>query len=151
MKLTPASRWLLMATLSLLYASGLLWLVLHYALATPRPFGPPQHAWEPGVLALHGLLGMAGLVAIGAMLPLHARSGWLQRRNRTLGMMLLTLGLWAAVTGWGLYYAGGEALRAWLPWLHWVPLLPAPLVLVLHRAAARRPQGLAEEFLSGSK
>src|SRR6516165_12743693 len=37
-----------------------------------------------------------------------------------------------SVTGYGLYYAGGESLRAWTSWIHLAVGLALRLLLVVH-------------------
>ncbi len=46
-------------------------------------------------------------------------------------LFLGTFGI-LTVTGYGLYYAGGESLRAWTSWIHLAVGLALPLLLILH-------------------
>jgi hypothetical protein len=115
----------------LLLASGALWLVIHY-------FGATADAWAPWCLKLHGLAAMAALVAIGALMPVHMRKAWRLQRNRAAGVALGILCLALALTGYGLYYFGGEALRAWTSVAHWAMGLVAAPAIVWHAAASRK-------------
>jgi hypothetical protein len=40
------------------------------------------------------------------------------RRNRANGSIFLSAFAVLTITGYGLYYAGGERLRAWTSWIH---------------------------------
>lgn len=81
-------------------------------------FGLANHWVEFPARALHGWLAFVCLMALGMMVPLHIRSGWMTgaRRGSALTMTFTAMGL--IVTGWGLYYAGGDALRQGLIFTH---------------------------------
>jgi hypothetical protein len=61
---------------------------------------------------------MAILVLIGMLLNGHVRFAWRARRNRANGSMFLGTFAILTITGYGLYYAGGERLRASTSWIH---------------------------------
>jgi hypothetical protein len=42
------------------------------------------------------------------------------------------------ITGYGLYYAGGERLRAWTSWIHLAVGLALPILLLIHIFVGRR-------------
>jgi hypothetical protein len=91
--------------------SGLLWFVVHDVIAE-----------EPGDLAhllltLHGASAYAFLVAIGSLLPIHVRSGWLRRRNLVTGLAVIALAAALGGTALILYY-GDEELQKPAKWLH---------------------------------
>jgi hypothetical protein len=91
--------------------SGLLWFVVHDIIAD-----------EPGDLArllltLHGVSAYALLLAIGSLLPIHVRSGWLRRRNLVTGLAVIALAVVLGVTALILYY-GDEELQRPAKWLH---------------------------------
>jgi hypothetical protein len=48
------------------------------------------------------------------------------------------------ITGYGLYYAGGESLRAWTSWIHLAVGLGMPLLLILHIWLGKRTRPAAE-------
>ena len=57
---------------------------------------------------VHGAAAMAILVLIGMLLSAHVRFAWRARRNPGNGSLFLgTFGI-LTITGYGLYYAGGE-------------------------------------------
>ncbi len=67
-------------------------------------------------------------------------TAWLvcQHWNRPSGAGLLGVCLWLTLTGYGLYYVGGESRRLWLSRLHWLPGLLWPVVLCVHIWIGRR-------------
>ncbi|MFO1320142.1 MAG: DUF4405 domain-containing protein [Burkholderiales bacterium] len=121
-----------------LVASGLAWLVMHYFLAQPGEFGEALHPGEPWMLRIHGAGAMAGLVIYGSLLPIHIRRAWSLRRNIGLGIALVTLLLGLTLTGYLLYYAGGEESRPVISALHWVVGLAVPGLLAWHVVSGRR-------------
>ena len=120
------------ATFAALVVTGCGWLVCHYLLAETGEFGPLPHAQEGLWLALHGAAGMAALVLFGSLLTTHMRRAWAMRRGRASGGTLAGLFVLLTVTGYGLYYAGGESMRAWISALHWSVGLAIPLLLAAH-------------------
>jgi hypothetical protein len=132
---------ILYAVFTLLWTSGALWLAFHYFLRVPGEFGDVAHPLEKWWLRLHGLMAFAVLVAIGSVLPIHARRAWHLKKNRASGAAMKSIFLWMALTGYALYYFASDANEAWLPLLHWVAGLALPLMLVVHiRRGRARPQ-----------
>lgn len=117
-RLAAWQRALLYAVLALLVLSGAL--------------------WEAGIaraalIKLHGAVAMASLVGLGALLARHVTCGWATKGNRATGIAMLAALLWLVVSGYLLYYAGDEALRAYASQTHfWVGLALAG-VLALHQ------------------
>ena len=89
-------------------------------------------------LRMHGFAAMLGLVFFGSLLSSHIRIAWAINRNRalgaTLGGVVITLGL----TGYGLYYLGGELSRLIASWLHLAFGIGLPVLLWLHIVRGRR-------------
>lgn len=115
-----------------LWGSGGLWLLFHYFLRVTGEFGDAAHPLESWWLRLHGLTAFAALVAVGTVLPVHARRGWQLRRNRRSGVAMKAWLLWLALTGYALYYFVSETSEAWLPLIHWIAGLALPLAALLH-------------------
>jgi len=59
-------------------------------------------------LGAHAALGYAVLIALGSLLPIHARAGWRKRKNHVSGAMLVLALASLALTALGLYYAGSD-------------------------------------------
>lgn len=123
-----------LATAALVF-SGALWLVLHYFMVKQGEFGPTPHPAEPWMLRIHGAAAMAGLIVYGSLLPIHVRRAWAVRRNVVLGISVICFLLLLTVTGYLLYYAGGEELRPIISAAHWVIGLAVPLLLWWHVAS----------------
>ena len=95
-------------------------------------------------MKIHGAAAMAILVLVGMLLAGHVRFAWRARRNRGNGSLFLgTFGI-LTVTGYGLYYAGGESLRAWTSWIHLAVGLGLPLLLILHIWLGKRTRPAAQ-------
>lgn len=120
-----------------LVASGAIWVVLHYFFTVPGEYGPQMHPLESWMLKIHGAAAMAGLIVYGSLLPLHVRRAWTIRRNIALGIALIVLLLALTITGYLLYYAGGEQLRPLVSAAHWIPGLVVPVLLAWHVVSGR--------------
>ena len=83
-------------------------------------------------MKIHGAAAMAILIVIGMLLTGHVRFAWRARRNRGNGSLFLSVFAVLTITGYGLYYAGGESLRAWTSWIHLAVGLALPFLLMLH-------------------
>jgi O-antigen ligase len=122
-------RFSLYGVLTLLFVSGAIWAYFHYLAPRPEEFAAKAKSWS---LKAHGAAAMASLVLIGTVLATHVKFAWRAGRNRINGILLLsTLGV-LVVTGYALYYAGGERLRAWTSWIHLGIGLALPAIVVLH-------------------
>ena len=137
MRLSTAHRQWIYWSAGLLFASGALWLACHYFLEGSGEFGPTTHPLEPWCLRVHGAAAMLSLVLVGSLLPIHVRRAWHQRRNLLPGAVLFTVVLLLAVSGYALYYFGGEEARAAISVFHWAIGLGAPVLMVWHIAAGR--------------
>ena len=130
-RLSRRHEWFAYVTSALVFLTGAAWAWLHYLRVSPNEFGGrnPAESW---ILKAHGAAAMLTLVLIGTLLPMHVKFAWRARRNLRTGLTLLNLFAFLVLTGYGLYYVGGERLRAWTSAAHlWVgPALP--LILVWH-------------------
>jgi len=122
-------RSFLYAVLALLFLTGTAWAYWNYLVPEPRDFESSAKAWA---MKIHGGGAMAILVLVGMLLTSHVRFAWRVRRNRGNGSLFLGAFGILTVTGYGLYYAGGESLRAWTSWIHLAVGLALPLLLILH-------------------
>ena len=115
-----------------LTVTGCGWLLCHYVLAEAGEFGPLPHRLEGLWLELHGAAGMLALVVFGSLLVAHITPAWALGRGRASGGALASLFVLLTVTGYGLYYAGGESLRHWISVVHWAVGLGIPVLLTAH-------------------
>jgi len=131
-RLSSAHEWCVYATFAALVVTGCGWLLCHYVLAEAGEFGPLPHPLEGLWLQLHGAAGMIALVLFGSLLPSHMLRAWSSRRGRASGGTLAGLFMLLTVTGYGLYYVGGESLRQWISVVHWAVGLGIPVLLTAH-------------------
>ena len=133
-RLNRLQRYFLYAVLGLLFLSGVAWAYWNY-LRSPGDFETSAKAWT---MKIHGAAAMAILVLVGMLLTGHVRFAWRARRNRANGSIFLSAFAALTLTGYGLYYAGGERLRAWTSWIHLVVGLALPILLLIHIFLGRR-------------
>src|SRR6267378_6284068 len=134
-RLKRLQRYFLYAVLSLVFLSGVAWAYWNYLVASPGDFEMSAKAWA---MKVHGAAAMAVLVLIGMLLNAHVRFAWRARRNRTNGSVFLSAFAVLTITGYGLYYAGGEMLREWTSWIHLAVGLALPILLLIHIFLGRR-------------
>lgn len=132
-------RWQLQVvywSFGLLSASGLLWLAIHglALMDAPQdhdglPLPTPAKAWA---MRLHAASALAAFLALGSLLPVHVRIGWLRHRNRASGTVNLLSFSLLALTGYALWYASEGFWKEWSTWVHWGFGVAMPLALVAH-------------------
>jgi hypothetical protein len=117
--------------------SGALWLVFHDFLTRPGEFGLTAHPLEQWWLRAHGAFAFASLWLLGFLSVAHVGGRWAWRRQRRSGLVLLGIYVWLVITGYLLYYAGGDQFRAAVSLGHWTVGLVALIFLLLHRRIRR--------------
>ena len=130
-------RWLYLCSF-LLFASGAGWLIAHYALRGEGLLSEAPHPSEVWWMRLHGAALLGFLVCFGALLPRHIGEGWRHRLNRGSGLTVIIIVGTLTITGYGLYYAGGDALRRSMSVLHWSVGLVSLVALLFHIVQGRR-------------
>ena len=134
-RLKRLQRYFLYAVLALVFLSGLAWAYWNYFVASPGDFAMSAKAWA---MKVHGGAAMAVLVLIGMLLNVHVRFAWRARRNQANGSVFLGAFAILTITGYGLYYAGGERLRAWTSWIHLAMGMVLPILLLIHILLGRK-------------
>ena len=134
-RLKRLQRYFLYAVLALLFLSGVAWAYWNYLAVSPGDFDSSAKTWA---MKIHGAAAMAVLVLIGMLLSGHVRFAWRARRNRANGSVFLSAFAVLTITGYGLYYAGGERLRTWTSWIHLAIGLALPVLLLIHIFLGRR-------------
>src|SRR5947207_9478613 len=139
-RLKPLQRYFLYAVVALLFFSGVAWAYWNYLAVSPGDFETSAKTWA---MKLHGAAAMAILVLIGMLLTGHVRFAWRAGRNRLNGSVFLSAFAVLTITGYGLYYAGGERLRAWTSWIHLAIDLSLPILVLttIFRGWGRLPLG----------
>ncbi len=134
----------LYATLLLLFASGAAWPLLDRFATVQDEFGGlakhPAQAWT---LTLHGAAAALTLLLLGTLLPIHIKRGWQARWNLPSGLALSASLAILTLSGYALYYLGGETKRAVSSNIHlWLGLaLPALLLWHIARGHYLRRHG----------
>lgn len=132
------------AVLLLLFGTGLAHWLLHGWFQQQGPFGPEPNLLEPWMLKLHGAAAMLGLLLLGSLVSAHITRFWHLRRNRAAGGVFLSAALLLVLSGYGLYYFGGEQARALSRQIHIVIGLLALPGFFVHlwrgRALRRHPR-----------
>ena len=136
--LSPIHRWALMGSGGVLWLSGAAWILLHFYAPIQGDFGPEANPAEPWILKAHGLAMIAALLAIGGLLTAHVMAGWEIRQQRVRGIAIAVTVLVLTATGYLLYYAGNEPLRANASTAHWVLGFGSPAIFLWHRAGRRK-------------
>jgi len=124
----------LYALVGILAGSGALWLVVHARTeegALPSPIEPWSMKW-------HGAAALLLIYLSGTMLYGHMLNAWRRRRNRSSGVAAAAVLFGLALSGYGLYYFGGEDLRLVTQWLHWALGAACVPLLAWHIALGRR-------------
>ncbi|MGA2552369.1 MAG: hypothetical protein ABSF50_19660, partial [Burkholderiaceae bacterium] len=114
-RLTYRRRQVLYWVSGLLLASGLLWLVFHFA-QDKEALPSPWLAWS---MKLHGAAAMLFLFLLGTLFYPHILTAWRSHRNRFNGGWFGATVLVLIGTGYGLYYFDGALLRELTEWIHW--------------------------------
>ena len=128
-RLKPFNRRFFYGVFALLFLTGAAWAYWNVLLPSPGDFVRSAKSWA---MKTHGAAAMAILVLIGMLLIDHVRFAWRARRNRGNGLLFLSTFAVLTITGYGLYYAGGESLRAWTSAIHLAVGLAMPLLLIVH-------------------
>jgi len=124
-------RRLLVATLSAVAATGVLWFLLHDVMDRE-----PDEVLRT-LLVAHGVIAFASAIAFGSVLPLHVLAGWRQRRNRLTGLAVALTVVLLIASALLLYY-GGEETRAWARLIHLAVGFAAIVAVPLHVVLGRR-------------
>jgi hypothetical protein len=137
-KMTRRRRLMVQSVLFGVWATGLLWLPLHYFLMQKTRFGTAPNPVEPWMLKAHGAFAFAALWSGGLLWGLHIVGGWRSGRRRWSGIAVSAAGALLIASGWLLYYAGDEELRAVTSVVHWGIGLASPVAFLWHRLVKGR-------------
>lgn len=137
-RLARWQRLLLCLTGAALWMTGTAWLLLHYFGQTEGPFGPQASPLEPWSLRIHGAALLVMLVGAGSLLVAHVWKGWKHRRQRWIGVALMTALVLLTVSGYLLYYPPGEESRPVVSAIHWVIGLVSLPLFVWHYVKGRK-------------
>ena len=122
LKFKPVLKWIFYCTFGALFITGVV-----------RLFQPLS--W---VMKVHGAAAMVALMTLGSLIPTHISRGWANKKNRWGGIVMIGTCAVLVVTGYGLYYFGGEIVRSTTSWIHSIVGCLFPLILVGHIWAGRK-------------
>jgi hypothetical protein len=132
-RLSRWHRYAFYGVIAALLFSGAIWAWINYLEA------PESGAVTKALMMkIHGAAAIAILVLIGMLLTTHVKLAWRARRNRGSGVSQLTIFGLLTITGYALYYAGGENFRTWNSRIHLAIGLILPFLLVIHIWLGRR-------------
>ena len=120
-----------------LWGSGAGWLVSHYLLRRPDPFGPDAHVLEPWWLKAHGAMAFLALWTGGLLWGVHMVKAWQGGRGRWTGGTLFAALLALSLSGYLLYYVAEPGIRDILSLTHWIIGLLLPVCYLAHRLSRR--------------
>ena len=121
-----------------IWLTGAAWLILHHFMMRTGEFGPTPHPAEFWVLAAHAAFGFIAIFVFGALLERHISRAWPTRHRRGSGLAMAGALLTMIVSGYLLYYLGGEEARQITSFIHWGLGLLAPIFFFRHRFASSR-------------
>ena len=127
-------RRLLYVLVLLLVATGAWWLALNGKTNADGLPDPALH-W---LMKVHGGAAMLTLFISGTFLHNHVLNAWQQGRNRKLGALVAGSLVLIGISGYGLYYFDGDALRGMAEWLHWIAGFGLPALLWWHIVRGRK-------------
>jgi hypothetical protein len=107
----------LLSILAVLWSSGVLWLVLHYLLASPGEFGIIRHPLETPVLVIHGVLALVALFLLGWFAGRHASAAASGRRVAS-GWLLAVMTAAVVIAGGALLFLTSAAWQAGVAMVH---------------------------------
>jgi len=119
-------------------ATGVLWLIAHYALGHQDAMGDVRHPLEAWALKLHGAAAFLALIAFGSVLAQHAPTGLRLRQNLASGIAILAAAIALTATGYWLYYFVDDRTRALVSAAHWMVGVAAIGLVLLHLRPVRR-------------
>lgn len=127
-------RRLLYLVFALLLMTGLAWLAVHWSHLDPDVEAP----WLAWSMKLHGASSFASLFFVGTIWTSHIRLAWQRGRNRVAGALFGGAMALLVLTGYGLYYFNGEAVRSLTEWAHWIGGVMLALLFWVHLSFGRR-------------
>lgn len=128
---------LLYGNIVLSFITGTCWFVLHRWFPIQGEFGPEKNPLEPWLIKMHGASAFIALVGFGYLLASHVHVAWRSRRSRLSGQAMLGNVILLILTGYLLYYAGGEGFREGVSWMHLATGLSLPVTLAVHLSTKR--------------
>jgi len=132
-------KWSVWLIAGAVWATGVVWLGLHYFWQVRGPFGPEANPAEAWALRAHGAAAFLSLWMLGLLWAVHVTPAWRSGRRRWSGALVLAVALLLTLSGYLLYYVGDEDARAKTSLVHWIVGSCAFLAILLHGLRAQAP------------
>ena len=130
--LGPYELTLFYSTCLILALTGALWLYFDQFVLFETKIGLQKHPMQSFLLMNHGVSSWIFVFLLGWILSRHLPFVWPQFRKRNSGLLLSTLVAVTTLSGFSLYYLGGELSRGWVSLAHWTLGFGFLAVLFLH-------------------
>jgi hypothetical protein len=111
-------RGLLFGLIALSWLTGLTFFVMNRWITVEGEFGPEKHPAQAIFLKVHGAAAFAMMISYGYMLASHVPAGLRSRRQKIIGLSLVSAQGFMILTAYGLYYISGEEFREWVSYSH---------------------------------
>lgn len=137
LQLSRRHRLTLYSASLLLFVSGVAWAWANHLDETAQAEESVRQ-FKPWLLKIHGFSAMVFVLLLGTLLPGHVRRAWHARKNRKNGAFFLTSVSLLTLSGYALYYIGGEEPRNAVSQFHLWLGVAAPGLLVWHIWSGRQ-------------
>lgn len=117
-KLNPLLKLALLISIAGLFISGISWIITNNFFYTESDYGITPSPLEPVFLSAHGFIAPIFLIAFGALFPTHISKAYKANANLKNGLSLLAIIFILIITGYLLYYAGGDGIRRYSSLIH---------------------------------
>jgi hypothetical protein len=132
MKIRLRLRVILYVVSSALFLTGVIWELFDRFVKVSTPIGDMKHPAEAWVLRAHGAAALVSVFIAGHLYASHIRPAWRSRRKRGSGLTLCSVIVALILSGYLLYYAGGDEFRDLVANAHlWIGVA-APLPFCWH-------------------
>lgn len=128
----------LYGSFGILFLSGVAWLFSRSFLSVETEYGALPAPYEAWSMKVHGAAVPVFLVVFGWLFPVHITRGYRSGWNLVSGLLLLGMISSLILTGYLLYYSGGEGSRRFSSLAHSILGVGAIGVIVSHIVLGRR-------------
>jgi hypothetical protein len=128
------------AVCTLLWATGIGWLVLDQFFARQEQFGRTPHPLESPLLLAHGILAIASAYLLGWVSARHVLLWWTAGLRRVSGTVFATLMAILALTGFALFFLSSDRWQRFAQLAHEALGVGIVLFALQHWLLARRGQ-----------
>jgi hypothetical protein len=131
-----------------LWASGILWLILDEFFARTEQFGRTPHPLESPLLLVHGVVAVASAYLLGWVSARHVWRWWTAGQRRLSGATFATLVALLALTGFALFFISSDQWQRLAKLSHEVLGTLIVVFALQHWYVGRRQARAGEQRLS---